>query len=92
MNISSQEALLLASAHASTTEVDDPDYWVTCRYEGPLPEGWLFTYEIERICEEPGDEPEQLAGAGGFIVTLDGEIEELTAPMHIEKLKALGPG
>jgi hypothetical protein len=85
MTISREEALRLANIHAASG-IANPDYRMWCEYSGKLLDGWLFSYRYRYLKPIPPGEEHRyaLAGAPGFIVSVDGSIRDLPAPKYFE--------
>jgi hypothetical protein len=82
--IAKERALQLAADHAARASLDHPDYRLRCEISGRIGDEWLFAYRIECLKRIPLEEQEQFAGAGGFIVSANGRIRDLSVPMFME--------
>lgn len=82
--ISKERALQLAKDHAARVPLRHPDYRLGFALSGRIGEEWLFEYRIECLKDIPLEEQEQFAGAGGFIVSPQGQVRDLSVPMFIE--------
>jgi hypothetical protein len=51
---------------------------------GRIGDDWLFAYRIQCRKDIPVWKQEQFAGAGGFIVSANGDARDLSVPMFIE--------
>jgi hypothetical protein len=82
--IAKERALQLAKDHAARAQLDHPDYRLRFEISGRIGDEWLFAYRIECLKDIPPEEQEQFAGAGGFIVSANGQIRDLSVPMFME--------
>ena len=82
--IAKQRALEIATNHVARVPLGHPDYRMGFELSGRIGDEWLFSYRIECLKDIPPSEQEQFAGAGGFIVSANGEARDLSVPMFIE--------
>ena len=82
--ISKERALQLAMDHAARVPFDHPDYRLGFELSGRIGDEWLFAYRIECLKHIPPEEQEQFAGAGGFIVSANGQVRDLALPAFME--------
>lgn len=82
--IGRERALQLAMEHTARALLDHPDYRLRFEISGRIGDEWLFAYRIECLKDIPPQEVEQFAGAGGFIVSANGQIRDLSVPMFME--------
>ena len=82
--IAKEQALKIATEHTAQDLLDHPDYRTNFKLIGGLAEEWLFAYHIECLKDIPPEDQEQFAGAGGFVVSSNGQVRDLTVPMFIE--------
>ena len=79
-----ERALQIARDHAAQVRIDHPDYRLGFALSGQVGDAWLFAYRLECVKDIPAHEQERFAGAGGFIVSAEGEVRDLSVPMFIE--------
>jgi hypothetical protein len=82
--ITKEQAQQLAKDHAARVPLSHPDYRLGFTLSGRIGDEWLFAYRIECLKNVPPEEQEQFAGAGGFIVSAQGQARDLSVPMFIE--------
>jgi hypothetical protein len=82
--IAKQRALQIATDHAARVTLGHPDYRMGFELSGRIGDDWLFAYRIQCRKDIPVSEQEQFAGAGGFIVSANGDTRDLSVPMFIE--------
>jgi len=82
--IAKEEALRIATTHVGRAPLDHPDYRLGFELSGSIGNEWLFAYRIHCIKDIPEEEQEHFAGAGGFLVSAQGEVRDLSVPMCIE--------
>ena len=87
--IAKEEALRIATAHVACVPFHHPDYRLGFELSGSIGDQWLFAYRIHCVKEIPEDEQERFAGAGGFLVSTQGEVRDLSVPMFIEAERKL---
>jgi hypothetical protein len=87
--ISKERALQLAMDHAARAPLDHPDYRLRFEISGRIGNEWLFAYRVECLKDIPPEEQEQFAGAGGFIVSANGQIRDLSVPMFMEAARKI---
>jgi hypothetical protein len=88
--IAMERALQIAKDHVAHVQIDHPDYRLGFALSGPIGDAWLFVYQIECLKDVPAHEQEQFAGAGGFIVSAEGEVRDLSVPMFMEAEAKIG--
>jgi hypothetical protein len=82
--ISKERALQLAMDRAARVPLDHPDYRLGFELSGRIGDEWLFAYRIECLKDISPEEQEQFAGAGGFIVSANGQVRDLALPVFME--------
>jgi hypothetical protein len=82
--IARDRALRIAADHAARVPLDHPDYRLAIELSGRIGDEWLFAYRIECLKDIPPEKQEPFAGAGGFIVSANGEVRDLSVPMFME--------
>ena len=82
--ITKEEALRIAAAHVARVPLHHPDYRVGFELSGAIGDEWLFAYRIHCVKDIQEEEQEDFAGAGGFLVTAQGDVSDLSVPMLIE--------
>jgi len=82
--IAKERALVIAADHAAQTKLDYPDYRLGFELSGQVGDAWLFAYRLECLKDIPQEEQEQFAGAGGFLVSAQGDVRDLSVPMFID--------
>lgn len=90
--IGKEEALRIATAHVARVPAHHPDYRLECELSGFIEGEWLFAYRTRCLKDIPEEEQERFAGAGGFFVSAQGEVRDLSVPMFIEAERKLGAG
>lgn len=88
--IAKDEALRIATAHVGRIPLDHPDYRLAFDLSGPIGDEWLFAYRIHCVKNISEEEQERFAGAGGFLVSAQGEVRDLSVPMFIEAERKVG--
>jgi hypothetical protein len=88
--IAKEQALQIARDHAARVPFDHPDYRLGFELSGSIDDEWLFAYRIECLKDIPPQDQEQFAGAGGFIVSANGKVRDLSVPMFIEAERRVG--
>jgi hypothetical protein len=85
MAIAREEALRLAESHAKGC-FKNPEYQTWHEYSGRVANGWLFSYRYRYLKEVPPGEEFRyaLVGAGGFIVSSEGVVRDLSVPQYHE--------
>jgi hypothetical protein len=89
--IAKDRALEIATDHAAQVPLGHPDYSMGCELSGRVGDDWLFAYRIRCLKDIPADAQEQFAGAGGFLISADGKIRDLSVPMFIEAKRKASP-
>ena len=89
--IAKDEAVRIATDHASRAPLPHPDYRLGFELSGRIGDEWLFAYRMHCLKDIPPEEQEQFAGAGGFLVSAKGEVRDLTVPMFIEAEQKVNP-
>ena len=87
--IAKERALQRAVNHAREVPLDHPDYRLGFELSGRIGDEWLFAYRIECLKDIPLAEQERFAGAGGFVVSAQGQVRVLTVPTFIEAERKL---
>jgi len=82
--IAKEEALRIATDHATRVPLDHPDYRLGFELSGRVGDDWLFAYRIHCLKDIPPGEQERFAGAGGFLVSAKGEVRDLSVQMFVE--------
>lgn len=82
--IAKDEALGIATAHVGRARLDHPDYRLGFELFGLIGDEWLFAYRIHCVKDIPEEEQERFAGAGGFLVSAQGKVRDLSVPMFID--------
>lgn len=82
--IAKEQVLQIAMDHAARVPLDHPDYRLRFDLAGRIGDDWLFAYRIECLKDIPPEEQEQFAGAGGFVVSANGQVRDLSVPMFME--------
>ena len=87
--IAKEEALRIATAHVARVPLHHPNYRLGFELSGSIGNEWLFAYRIHCVKDIPEEEQERFAGAGGFLVSEQGEVRDLSVPMFIEAERLL---
>jgi hypothetical protein len=82
--IPKNEAYRIAKDHVARTHIGHPDYRLAFDLYGYVGEEWLFGYSIECLKDVAPENQEQFAGAGGFLVSVDGRARDLPVPEFIK--------
>lgn len=82
--IAKEQAFQIAMDHTARVPLDHPDYRLRFDLSGRIGDDWLFAYRIECLKDIPPEEQEQFAGAGGFVVSANGQVRDLSVPMFME--------
>lgn len=88
--IAKERALQIARDHAASVPLDHPDYRLGFDLSGRIGDEWLFAYRIECLKDIPPEQRERFAGAGGFVVSAEGQVRELSVPMYMEAERKVG--
>jgi len=78
------EAIRIATDHTGRIQLDDRDYRMEFELVGMVGNDWLFAYRIRCLKDILPKKQERFAGAGGFLVSVAGEVQDLSVPMFIQ--------
>ena len=82
--IGQEEAIRIATDHTGRVQLDDRDYRMEFKLVGMVGNDWLFAYRIRCLKDIPPEKQERFLGAGGFLVSAAGEVQDLSVPTFMQ--------